>query len=150
MGSIPGSGRSPGGGHGNPLQYPCLKNPMDRGAWWAMVHGATKNSDRTEATQHKHKLKEIGRALSALKGACGTSLVVRWLSLHTSNAEGADLVPGQGTKFPHAMQHSQKVKNFKNEKRSTCLKHNKRLKKLYFFFFFLSNLGGLVQLLTHH
>ena len=32
-GSIPGSGRSPGGGHGNPLQYPCLKNPMDRGAW---------------------------------------------------------------------------------------------------------------------
>ena len=50
MGLIPGSGRSPGGGHGNPLQYPCLKNPMDRGAWWAMVHGATKNSDRTEAT----------------------------------------------------------------------------------------------------
>ena len=36
-GSIPGSGRSPGGGNGNPLQYSCLKNPMDRGAWW--VHG---------------------------------------------------------------------------------------------------------------
>ena len=34
-GSIPGSGRSPGGGHGNPLQYSCLENPMDRGAWWA-------------------------------------------------------------------------------------------------------------------
>ena len=33
MGSIPGSGRSPGGGHGNPLQYSCLENPMDRGAW---------------------------------------------------------------------------------------------------------------------
>ena len=67
--------------------------------------------------------------------------MVRWLSLHTSNAEGADLVPGQGTKFPHAMQHSQKVKNFKNEKRSTCLKHNKRLKKLYFFFFFFKQFG---------
>ena len=50
VGLIPRSGRFPGGGHGNPLQYPCLKNPMDRGAWWAMVHGATKNSDRTEAT----------------------------------------------------------------------------------------------------
>ena len=37
-GSISGSGRSPGGGHGNPLQYSCLENPMDRGAWWATVH----------------------------------------------------------------------------------------------------------------
>ena len=37
-GLIPGSGRSPGGGHGNPLQYSCLENPMDRGAWWVMVH----------------------------------------------------------------------------------------------------------------
>ena len=36
--SIPVSGRSPGGGHGNPLQYSCLENPMDRGAWWASVH----------------------------------------------------------------------------------------------------------------
>ena len=38
-GSIPGLGRSPGGEHGNPLQYSCLENPMDRGAWWATVHG---------------------------------------------------------------------------------------------------------------
>ena len=35
---IPGLGRSSGGGHSNPLQYPCLENPMDRGAWWARVH----------------------------------------------------------------------------------------------------------------
>ena len=40
LGSIPGSGRSPGGGNGNPLQSSCLGNPMDRGAWWATVHGA--------------------------------------------------------------------------------------------------------------
>ena len=38
-GSIPGLGRSPGEEHGNPLQYSCLENPMDRGAWWATVHG---------------------------------------------------------------------------------------------------------------
>ena len=43
MGLILGSGRSPGGGHGNPLQYSCLENPMDRGAWWATVHGVTKS-----------------------------------------------------------------------------------------------------------
>ena len=36
--SVPGSGRSPGGGNGNPLQYPCLENPMDREVWWATVH----------------------------------------------------------------------------------------------------------------
>ena len=48
-GLIPGPGRYLGGGHGNPLQYSRLENPMDRGAWRATVHGATE-SDRTEAT----------------------------------------------------------------------------------------------------
>ena len=43
LGLIPGSGRSPGKGNGNPLQYSCLENLMDRGAWWAKVHGATKS-----------------------------------------------------------------------------------------------------------
>ena len=42
LGSVPGSGRSPGGGHGNPLQYSCLQNPRDRGTWWATVHGVAK------------------------------------------------------------------------------------------------------------
>ena len=42
-GLIPGLGRSPGGGHGNPLQYSCLKNPMDRGVWWAAVHMVAKS-----------------------------------------------------------------------------------------------------------
>jgi len=45
-GLIPGSGRSPGGGNGNPLQYSCLENSMDRGAWWATVHGVAKSQTR--------------------------------------------------------------------------------------------------------
>ena len=49
MGSIPGSGRSPGGGHSNPLQYSCLENHMDRRTWWVTDHGVTE-SDTTEAT----------------------------------------------------------------------------------------------------
>ena len=43
LGSIPGLGRSPGEANGNPLQYPCLENLMDRGAWWAAVHGVAKS-----------------------------------------------------------------------------------------------------------
>ena len=47
--SIPGSGRSPGGGHGHPLQYSCLENPMDRGAWLLLLQGH-KELDTTEGT----------------------------------------------------------------------------------------------------
>ena len=43
MGSVPRSGRSPGGGHGDPLRYSCLENPMDRGAWRATVHSVAKS-----------------------------------------------------------------------------------------------------------
>ena len=46
LGSIPGSGRSLGEGNGNPLQYSCLENPMDGGAWWATVHGVAKSQIR--------------------------------------------------------------------------------------------------------
>ena len=49
-GSIPGSGRSPGEGNGNPLQYSCLENPMDRGTWWATIHAGHKEPDMTEAS----------------------------------------------------------------------------------------------------
>ena len=46
LGSIPGLGRSPGEGNGNPLQYSCLENPMDGGDWWATVHGVAKSRTR--------------------------------------------------------------------------------------------------------
>ena len=61
-GSIPGSGSSPGGGHGNPLQYSCLKNPRDRGAWWATVHGVAQSRTRlsdSAGTQRHTKFKSI-------------------------------------------------------------------------------------------
>ena len=58
-GSIPGSGRSPGGGHGNPLQYSYLENPMDRRAWQAMVHGITKSWTQLSTLAHTVAIKGI-------------------------------------------------------------------------------------------
>ena len=55
LGSIPGSGRSPGEGNGNPLQYSCLENPMERGAWWATVRGVTKSWTRLSDFTSLHK-----------------------------------------------------------------------------------------------
>ena len=55
-GSIPESGRSPGEGNGNPLQYSCLENPMYRGPWWAAVHGFTESdtTDQLSTRAHTH------------------------------------------------------------------------------------------------
>ena len=55
LGSTPGLGRSPGGGHGNPLQYSCLKNPMDKGAWRATVHGVRKSRTRLSMSCTTHQ-----------------------------------------------------------------------------------------------
>ena len=52
QGSIPQLGRSPGGGYGNSLQYSCLQNPMDRGAWWATVHGVANSQTRLSDQAH--------------------------------------------------------------------------------------------------
>ena len=69
-GSVLGLGRSPGEGNGNPLQYSCLENPMDRGAWWAAVHGVAKNRTRLSDftfTFHFHALeKEMATHSSVL------------------------------------------------------------------------------------
>jgi len=54
-GLIPGSGRSPGEGNDNPLQYSCLENSMDRGVWWATVHGIAKNQTQLSHHYHHHK-----------------------------------------------------------------------------------------------
>ena len=53
--SVPGWGRSSGGGHGNPLQFSCLENPVDRGAWWATVHKVIKSQTRLkQLSTHIH------------------------------------------------------------------------------------------------
>ena len=53
-GLIPGSGRFPGGENGNPLQYSCRENPMDKEAWWATVHGVSKSRTRLSNSIHRH------------------------------------------------------------------------------------------------
>ena len=70
--SIPGSGRSPGGGHGNPLQCSCLETPVDRGAWWATVHGVAKSRTRlkrlsTHARHIQHAAAAAAKSLQDLK-----------------------------------------------------------------------------------
>ena len=59
MGSIPRLGRSPGGGHGNSLQYSCLENPMDRGDSWATVHGVTKSQTQLSDFHQEIKSRNI-------------------------------------------------------------------------------------------
>ena len=58
-GSVPGLARSSGGGNGNPLQYSCLENPMDREAWWAIAHGVTKSQIQLSDWAHKQKTQKI-------------------------------------------------------------------------------------------
>ena len=65
LGSIPGSGRSPGGGNGNPLQSSCLGNPMDRGAWWATVHGAQKVGQDGATDAHMSTVSQTATSTSA-------------------------------------------------------------------------------------
>ena len=59
VGSIPGLGRSAGEGHGNPLQYSYLGNPTDRGAWWAIVHGVTKELDTAYTLNNNNILSHV-------------------------------------------------------------------------------------------
>ena len=63
LGSIPGSGRSPEERNGNPLQYSCLENPMDGGAWQATVHGVAKSQTQTERLHFRLYLRMLGEAL---------------------------------------------------------------------------------------
>ena len=74
MGSVPGSGRSLGKGNGNPLQYSCLENPMNRGAWQAIVHGVTKSQTQLSTHTHKHIKYRLFYLLMVSSGMRGASI----------------------------------------------------------------------------
>ena len=59
VGSVPGWGRFPGGGHGNPLQYSCLENPRDRGAWWAAVYGVAQSQTRLKRLSSSSSILQV-------------------------------------------------------------------------------------------
>ena len=59
LGSFSRSGRPPGGGHGNPLKYSCLENPMDKGAWWAAIYGVTQNRTRLKWLSSSSRATEL-------------------------------------------------------------------------------------------
>ena len=97
-GSMPGLERSPREGNGNPLQYSCLENAMDRGAWQAIVPGVAKSQTSLINFQFHY-----GWHIDCQLKIMGTSLVVQWLRLHAPNAGDLDSIPGQGT-GPHMLQ----------------------------------------------
>ena len=82
-GSIPGSGRSPGGEHGKPLQNSCLENPMDRGAWWATVHGVAESDTNEHTSTLLHTLRS--KRSSSLYCVAGTVLCIQDGSERDSN-----------------------------------------------------------------
>ena len=98
---IPGSGRSPGEGNGHPLQYPGLENSMDRGAWWAMVHGVAKSqTGETKALTFIFE-KHIYHFTSGDLSACSYfSLCVYFSSVQFSHSAVSDSLR------PHESQHA--------------------------------------------
>ena len=96
--AILGSGRSPGEGNGSPLQYSCLENSLDGGAWWATVHGVTKSWTRLSDFTFFHfgglrsRMPPSQKKKNHLKKTSRTSLTVQGLRLHTPSAGGEDSV----------------------------------------------------------
>ena len=86
MSSIPRSGRSPGGGHGNLLQYSGLENPMDRGAWWVMVHEGHKELDTTEATEHRAHTAPRKLGIRNLPNLDISNILTQWCKHHQPGA----------------------------------------------------------------
>ena len=89
--TIPGLGRSAGGGHGNPLQYSCLENAMDRGTWQATVPGVAKSQTRLSTHAHTHKISLRILGLGHISSMC------YWLS---DDLEHLDFYSGQSSVFP--------------------------------------------------
>ena len=86
LGSILGSGRSPGEGNSNPLQYSCLENPMDRGAWWAAVPGVTKSRTRLSNFTSLHHLLLGRRAMTNLDRVLKSRDIILPMKIYTVKA----------------------------------------------------------------
>ena len=95
LGSIPGLGRSPGEGNGNPLQYSCLENPMDGGAWWATVHGVTKRWTRLSDFTLKAYIKKAEcRGIDAFELWCWRRLFrVPWTARRSNQSILKEISP---------------------------------------------------------
>ena len=95
LGSIPGLGRSPGEGNGNPLQYSCLENPMDGGAWWATVHGVTKSWTRLSDFTLKAYIKKAEcRGIDAFELWCWRRLFrVPWTARRSNQSILKEISP---------------------------------------------------------
>ena len=100
--SIPGSGRSPGGGHGNSLQYSCLENPTDRGAWQATVHGVAE-LDMTEATLYTQNYVNLQCDIYIL------NLPALWASRPCNDPRNGPLI-SQGLARPQMIPNLQRVR----------------------------------------
>ena len=100
LGSISGSGRPPGGGYGTPLQYSCLENPMDRGAWRVTVHGVTKSRTRlSDSAQHNVTPRE-GTASSKVLISKGELLITISKHVRLRDISLIHLYPGPGWENP--------------------------------------------------
>ena len=119
LGSIPGLGRSPGDGNGNPLQYSCLENPMDRGAWWATVRGVAKS--QTQLSE-KHFHFHVWQWYKRLE-----SYQISWYSGDSGEAEGR-VVINSSKKWEGLLPFkNESPYHHPNKKESKCLLKGPRL-----------------------
>ena len=114
--SIRGPGRSPGKGNGNPLQYSCLENPMDRGAWWATVHGAAKEMDMTE---------RVNSNCSLLR-----RMILYWVGAHAVCSRYSAASPSPSPRLQKQPQVSQENKQKMSSEVATCPMETKMLPSL--------------------
>ena len=109
-GSIPGSGRSSGEGNGNPLQYSCLENPMDRGAWWATVHRVAKSRMWLKCLSMLAQHSTFSPSVQSRTVAGRTSLAVQRWRLRTSAAGFAGSIQVRGL-IPRGLEESQRIEH---------------------------------------
>ena len=126
VGSIPALGRSPGEGYGNPLQYFCLGNPMDRGAPQATVHGVTNSWTKTRRNSNRHYCDQGSEPKCQVSIALGNSCCVPKVFLRAEHLIGCFIIPGDSTSEPRNSERNQRVAE-QTMLRSQLLRGNYRM-----------------------